>query len=66
MDKEGLTLNTVAQGERVRARLYLIPLKKQLLRVINIKDLHGNSVIHPVIPAEAGIQGFANASQAED
>jgi len=32
----------------------------------DIKGLHGHCAIYPVIPAEAGIQGFANTSQAED
>jgi len=31
-------------------------LKKQLLRISNINDLHGVRNIHAVIPAKAGIQ----------
>ena len=48
------------------ARSCFDTLKKQLLRIRNIKHLHGHYVIHPVIPAKAGIQGFADALQAED
>jgi len=42
------------------------PLNKQLFTVSNIKRLSCRYVMHPVIPAKAGIHALCDTLQAED